>query len=146
MALIALSGHALGALSVLSCHGLSVPIPLVQMIDLLHCEVAGTGHQLAQAPVLALVREPYNPHDPDAIAVHLGTRKIGYLPRRHNTVLARLLDAGICLRAHVTQVADPEAAPWLTASSVIRSSSAGSFVAQATGFRRPDSICRSAST
>jgi hypothetical protein len=98
-----------------------------ETVEILRCEIAGTGHhcddttgyRLAKQPVLALVREPENPHDPDAIAVHLGTRKVGYIPRRHNAVLARLLDAGKCVRARVEQVMDPEAAPWLDVQIVV---------------------------
>jgi hypothetical protein len=30
---------------------------------------------------LRLVREPDNPHDPDAVAVYSGTMHIGYIPR-----------------------------------------------------------------
>ena len=124
MSLIAIPGHPI---SVIGGHGLTVPIPLVQTIDLLHCEIAGTGHhcddttgyRLTKAPVLALVREPENPHDPDAIAIQLGNRKVGYIPRRHNVVLARLLDAGKCLRARVEQVVDPEASPWLDVQVVV---------------------------
>jgi hypothetical protein len=124
MTLIALPGNAI---SLISGHGLTVPVPLATTIELLRCEIAGTGHhcddttgyRLAKQPVLALVREPENPHDPDAIAVHLGNRKVGYIPRRHNAVLARLLDAGKCVRARVEQVMDPEAAPWLDVQIVV---------------------------
>ncbi|HEX4690656.1 MAG TPA: HIRAN domain-containing protein [Solirubrobacteraceae bacterium] len=42
----------------------------------------------------ALVAEPDNPHDPQAIAVHLeGGAKIGYLPREEAQRYGRLLDA-----------------------------------------------------
>lgn len=76
---------------------------------LLTCHIAGTGHHCSPAIAqglrlgkrLDLVREPANDHDPDAIAVQLGQQRIGYVPRRHNTVLARLLDAGKTLRARI---------------------------------------------
>lgn len=98
-----------------------------ESIEILRCEIAGTGHhcdddtghRLARTPVLALVREPENEHDPDAIAVHLDGRKVGYIPRRHNAVLAKMIDAGKRLRARVEQVMDPEAGPWLDVQVVV---------------------------
>ena len=44
--------------------------------------------------VLELVREPGNPHDPLAVAVHWQGIRIGYVPRRANAEIARRLDAG----------------------------------------------------
>jgi HIRAN domain-containing protein len=42
----------------------------------------------------ALVPEPENPHDPNAIAVRLeGGEKIGYLPREEAVRFGRLMDA-----------------------------------------------------
>jgi hypothetical protein len=124
MSLITIPGNTV---SLIGGHGMSVPVPLVQTIELLRCEIAGTGHhcddatghRLINAPVLALVREPDNEYDEDAIAVHLTDRKVGYIPRRHNTVLARLLDAGKCLRARVVSVLDPDNGPWLDAEIVV---------------------------
>ena len=61
--------------------------------------VVGTSHYqdalLALAPregdeevrvekLATLVREPDNPHDPDAIAVHIDGRLVGYLSREEN--------------------------------------------------------------
>jgi hypothetical protein len=86
-------------------------------IFLLDCHVAGLPyHQAPQvldrlrpdAP-LRLTREPDNPHDELAIAVHwtadpAAPAKLGYVPRRHNPVLARLLDAGKELAARISAV------------------------------------------
>lgn len=124
MSLITLPGNAI---AVIGGHGLAVPVPLTTIIVLLRCEIAGTGHhcddatghRLVNAPVLALVRESDNAHDEDAIAVHLDGQKVGYIPKRHNTVLARLLDAGKCLRARVVSILDPEDGPWLDAEIVV---------------------------
>lgn len=124
MPLITMPGNSI---SVIGGHGLSVPLPLTQTIDLLHCEVTGTGHhcdedtgeQLAKTGTLALDREPKNPHDPDAIAIHLAGRKVGYIPRCHNTVLVLLLDAGKCLRARVEGVFSPEVGDWLDPQVVV---------------------------
>ena len=116
MSLITLPDHAI---THLGGHGVIIPTPLAQTIELLRCEIAGTAYHrtaesaaaLARRPALALVREPDNAHDADAIAVHLDGRKVGYVPRRHNTVLARLLDAGKCLQARVVGLNDPEDGP-----------------------------------
>jgi hypothetical protein len=66
---------------------------------------------LAEGGVIEVRREPDNPHDERAIALHLGAAKVGYVPRRCNRPLAALLDAGAPLRFRVVAVA-PEAEPW----------------------------------
>ena len=53
---------------------------------------------------LALVREPANPFDPDAIRLEWNGRKIGYVPRRENGALARELDAGKTIEARIIQL------------------------------------------
>jgi hypothetical protein len=42
----------------------------------------------------ALMREPKNPHDPNAIRVHLGGIFLGYVPRPISKELAPQMDAG----------------------------------------------------
>ena len=124
MSLITLPDHTI---THLGGHGVIIPTPFAQTIELLRCEIAGIAHHrtvdtttaLARHPALALVREPDNPHDSDAIAVHLDGRKVGYVPRRHNTVLARLLDAGKCLQARVLDLNDPEDEPWVDVRVVV---------------------------
>jgi hypothetical protein len=109
-----------GDISLVLGHGGAVPTPFIQTIPLLECSIAGIGYHAADlscrdlCPLtgLVLVREPVNPHDEDAIAIHRAGRRIGYIPRRHNAVLARLLDAGKCLTARVDRVVSHEAAAW----------------------------------
>ncbi|MBW2017764.1 MAG: HIRAN domain-containing protein [Deltaproteobacteria bacterium] len=43
----------------------------------------------------ALVREPNNPHDPNAIAVKLGNLLLGYVPKEIAKDLAPQIDSGI---------------------------------------------------
>jgi hypothetical protein len=57
---------------------------------------------------LALIRETDNPHDPDAVGVYWRGRKLGYLPRRENFFVARLLDSARTLSARVERLL-PEA-------------------------------------
>lgn len=83
---------------------------------LLEDAVAGVGyaaagddlHDLAAGDPLELVREPGNPHDPDAIRVEWAGRKLGYVPRRSNARLARLLDRPATLDARLTRVVRAE--------------------------------------
>ena len=55
---------------------------------------------------LELVREPDNPHDPNAIRVEWRGRTLGYLPRSDNAAVARQLDRGAALRASVAQLTE----------------------------------------
>jgi hypothetical protein len=50
---------------------------------------------------LALVREPGNPHDPNAVSVWWRGRKLGYVPRSDNAAIAWGLDRGEPLRARI---------------------------------------------
>lgn len=60
--------------------------------------------QLATGDALQLVREPHNPHDPQAVRVDWRGHKLGYLPRRDNPPIARLLDHGIALHARINYI------------------------------------------
>jgi len=93
---------------------LSLVAPLSAAVTstlLLECHVAGTTYagvpdryedRLSASLRLELQREPENPADPLAIRVlDPSGRKLGYLPRAKNEVLARLLEAGIPVYAEV---------------------------------------------
>ncbi len=80
-----------------------LPLPFAQEIFLLECHVAGTSHldleavepELLVSEPLLFHREVDNPHDALAIRIDdLEGRKLGYVPRAKNEVLARLMDAG----------------------------------------------------
>lgn len=90
-----------------------MPAPLARDVFLIQVDVAGTGFasagkhldRLSPGVELVLRREPGNPHDSLAILVELPDRvKLGYVPRAHNEVLARLMDAGKRLLARVERV------------------------------------------
>lgn len=67
--------------------------------------------QLAVEHPLALVREPDNRFDADAVRIDWRGRKLGYLPRADNTAIAQMLDRGEQLRARIAQLrASPD--PW----------------------------------
>lgn len=61
--------------------------------------------------VLNLVREPDNPHDARAVRVEWRGHKLGYVPRRENADVARLMDGGQTLTARIARLAEVRD-PW----------------------------------
>ena len=51
---------------------------------------------------LALVREPDNPYDGNAVRIEWNGRKLGYVPRRENAHLARQMDHGAAVEGRIT--------------------------------------------
>ena len=51
---------------------------------------------------LSLVREPANPHDPNAIRLEWQGNMLGYVPRKDNADLARQMDFGAAAEARIT--------------------------------------------
>jgi hypothetical protein len=60
---------------------------------------------------LHLKREPSNPHDRYAVAVWFKNEHLGYIPRRENRTLARLLDQGEELETTIVRLLEEEN-PW----------------------------------
>ena len=60
---------------------------------------------------LALIREPANRHDRNAIRIEWNGHKLGYLPRAENRAAAHALDNGETLEARVTRLRD-DPDPW----------------------------------
>ena len=60
--------------------------------------------KMHEGDVLGLVREPANSYDTQAVRVEWHGIKLGYLPRRDNTAVARLLDNGIALNARISRL------------------------------------------
>lgn len=58
--------------------------------------------QLGVGNRLAMVREPANPFDANAIRIDWNGRKLGYIPRIQNQATARLLDDGTRLEARIS--------------------------------------------
>lgn len=67
--------------------------------------------QMQVGDALTLVREPDNPHDARAVRVEWKGHKIGYVPRRENADVARLLDRGQILTARIVRLAEVRD-PW----------------------------------
>ncbi|HYP67355.1 MAG TPA: HIRAN domain-containing protein, partial [Thiobacillaceae bacterium] len=60
--------------------------------------------EMKEGDALTLAREPDNQYDPKAIRVEWRGHKLGYVPRRENLDLARLMDNGQQLRARITRM------------------------------------------
>jgi hypothetical protein len=67
--------------------------------------------QMRVGDVLTLVREADNPYDGNAVRVEWQGHKIGYVPRRENSDVARLLDRGHALEARIARLAEVRD-PW----------------------------------
>lgn len=92
-------GMEVAALALLSW-GANASSQAVQILQT--SPVAGFQHHAGPAlfalmevgDVLALRREPDNPHDPRAVRVYWRGAQIGYAPRADNVDLARFMDLG----------------------------------------------------
>ena len=67
--------------------------------------------QMQVGDVLVLVREPQNVHDRLAIRVEWNSHHIGYVPRRENRDIARLLNQGEKVFARISRLAESRD-PW----------------------------------
>lgn len=61
---------------------------------------------------LHLKREPNNQHDLHAVAVWFRNEHLGYVPRRENRTLAKLMDQGERLETSITRLLTDEQNPW----------------------------------
>ena len=60
---------------------------------------------------LSLVRESFNDHDRDAVAVYFRNDKLGFVPQSENRTIAQMLDRGDSLEATISRVLN-ESDPW----------------------------------
>lgn len=87
-------------------------------VELLECFIAGTQHhafdalkrQMPLGMKLKIVREPHNPHDANAIAIHAFGQRIGYIPRQANRALSKRLDSGLPTSIVLADL--PTGLPW----------------------------------
>jgi len=70
-----------------------------------HHEAKAVWAQLRVGDALALVREPHNPHDANAVRIEWQGRMLGYLPRGDNEDVARQIDRGAGLQARIAELA-----------------------------------------
>jgi hypothetical protein len=69
-----------------------------------HHDAALVFSAIKPGDVLALVREPGNPHDVNAVRVEWQGTKLGYLPRRENRAVAMEMDKGGKIEARVARL------------------------------------------
>jgi hypothetical protein len=67
-------------------------------------QAASVFADMRPGDALALVREPANPHDTNAIRVDWNGRTLGYVPRTRNSALAAALDEGAPITARVSRL------------------------------------------
>ncbi len=60
--------------------------------------------EIHEGDALTLTREPENPHDLQAVRVDWHGIKLGYVPRRDNEAVARMLDNGTSVSAKITRL------------------------------------------
>jgi hypothetical protein len=71
-----------------------------------HHAAGEVWRELRVGDPLELAREPENPHDASAVSVSWRGRKLGYVPKRDNAVLAWGLDRGEPLRARISRLVE----------------------------------------
>lgn len=69
-----------------------------------HHQAKAVWDHLRVGDDLNLVREPHNPHDPNAVRIEWQGHMLGYLPRTDNEAVARQLDRGNKLRARIERI------------------------------------------
>lgn len=67
--------------------------------------------QMKVGDALGLVREPDNPHDRNAVRVEWQGHMLGYVPRKDNAAVSRLLDRGTRLEARIVRLQESRS-PW----------------------------------
>ena len=74
-------------------------------------EGKGLWEMMRVGDPLALVREPRNPHDANAVRVEWRGEMLGYLPRRENADVARQMDHGAPVKARIVRLTEARN-PW----------------------------------
>ncbi len=69
-----------------------------------HYEAPNLWQEVRVGDELALVREPDNAHDRNAVRVEWRGFKLGYVPRAENEAVARQLDRGTRLVARISRI------------------------------------------
>ncbi|MCU0868019.1 MAG: HIRAN domain-containing protein [Burkholderiales bacterium] len=82
-----------------------VDVQVATVAGLAHHDAKAVWDQLRVGDALQLVREADNAHDRSAVRVDWQGRVLGYLPAADNADVARQLDRGQALDAHVTAIA-----------------------------------------
>lgn len=65
---------------------------------------AAVWDEMKPGDVLTLVREPDNPHDPNAVRIDWHGQQLGYLPRVENRAVAAEMDRGGRVEARIAKL------------------------------------------
>ena len=60
--------------------------------------------ELKVGDALTLAREPNNPYDANAVSVYWNNQRLGYIPRRENSDVARQMDRGAPVKARIVKL------------------------------------------
>ncbi|NCC24045.1 MAG: restriction endonuclease [Deltaproteobacteria bacterium] len=99
-----------------------ITLPFGREIFLIKTRVAGTGYyqadearpRLGPNQTLVLKRQPDNPHDELAIEIFTTDgQKLGYVPKKDNPVIARLMDAGKIISATLSWMDETAQDVWV---------------------------------
>jgi hypothetical protein len=71
---------------------------------LAHHEARQVWPRMQVGDPVALVREPDNPHDANAVRIEWNGHVLGYLPRTENAAVARQIDRGNRLDARIARL------------------------------------------
>ena len=71
---------------------------------LAHHEAKQVWDSMRVGDAIALVREPGNAHDPNAVRVEWHSHMLGYLPREDNETIARQIDRGNRLSGRIVRL------------------------------------------
>ena len=72
---------------------------------------AAVWDEMQVGDALSLVREPDNPHDPNAVRIDWRGQQLGYLPRRENSAVAAEMDRGGRVEARIAKLREHRN-PW----------------------------------
>jgi len=95
-----------GAASCLLAAEAAIVVQRSPLAGFRHYEALEVWREVRAGDRLELVREPDNPYDPNAVRIDWQGRKLGYLPRPDNAAVARQLDRGTALQAHVARLVE----------------------------------------
>jgi hypothetical protein len=56
---------------------------------------------LMEGNVVTFKREPDCAHDPLAVEIYTGGKKLGYIPRKDSAVVSRLMDQGVAIKGMI---------------------------------------------
>ncbi len=68
-------------------------------------------NEMKLGDALTLVRERDNPHDANAVRIEWNGSRLGYIPRRENTDVARQMDRGAMVKARIVKLTEARN-PW----------------------------------